>query len=202
MPIWILKRAARDRMLRSFKAPPIVCLGHCFGSFIRTGDAVELTLKVGFIPLFVVVDPADLGPTIVVAWALCLITCRQGAFLLPMATELVCLIRGNSDQNGSKWKFLLDQSSISIRDSQREFLSDERQRAARAYTGRSSQAVGWRATFSTRQPPTPRFRPRAPAPAPAPRVTFCAHARARALCILIIECSGESPLRLPGAIMQ
>ena len=35
-------------------------------------DAVQLTRKVGFICPFVVIDPTDLGATIVVAQALCL----------------------------------------------------------------------------------------------------------------------------------
>ena len=35
-------------------------------------DAVKLTLQVGFICPFVVIDPTDLGATIVVAQALCL----------------------------------------------------------------------------------------------------------------------------------
>ena len=40
--------------------------------FSPAWDAVQLTLQVGFICPFVVIDPSDLGATIVVAQALCL----------------------------------------------------------------------------------------------------------------------------------
>ena len=43
-----------------------------FWLFSPAWDAVQLTLQVGFICPFVVIDPTDLGATIVVAQALCL----------------------------------------------------------------------------------------------------------------------------------
>ena len=43
-----------------------------FWLFSSAWDAVQLTLQVGFICPFVVIDPTDLGATIVVAQALCL----------------------------------------------------------------------------------------------------------------------------------
>ena len=49
-----------------------MCSGALIWLFSPAWDAVELTLKVGFICPFVVDDPTDLGATIVVAQALCL----------------------------------------------------------------------------------------------------------------------------------
>ena len=45
----------------------IVCLGALVSLFSSTWDAVELTLEVGGIYPFVVIDPTDLGATTVVA---------------------------------------------------------------------------------------------------------------------------------------
>ena len=47
----------------------IVCSGTLLWLFSPAWDAVKLTLQVGFICPFVVIDPIDLGATIVVAQA-------------------------------------------------------------------------------------------------------------------------------------
>ena len=47
----------------------IVCSGTLLWLFSPAWDAVELTRKVGFICPLVVIDPTDLGGTIVVAQA-------------------------------------------------------------------------------------------------------------------------------------
>ena len=47
----------------------IVCSGALLWLFSPAWDAVKLTLQVGFISPFVVIDPTELGATIVVAQA-------------------------------------------------------------------------------------------------------------------------------------
>ena len=53
------------------KLVTIICSGTLLWLFSPAWDAVNLTLEVGFICLFVVIDPTNLGATIVVAQALC-----------------------------------------------------------------------------------------------------------------------------------
>ena len=48
---------------------PIVCSGTLLWLFSPAWDPIELTLQVGFICPFAVIDPTDLGATIVVAQA-------------------------------------------------------------------------------------------------------------------------------------
>ena len=60
-------------------------LGALLWPFSPAWDAVNLTLRVGSICPFGVIDLSDLGTTIVVAQALCLTTCN----LLP--TQNTCL---------------------------------------------------------------------------------------------------------------
>ena len=50
----------------------ILCSGALLWLFPPAWDAVKLTLQVGFICPFVVIDPTDLGATFAVAQALCL----------------------------------------------------------------------------------------------------------------------------------
>ena len=94
---WILKHIARVQLLSRFNCGPkfipnsavlllrfllkirsvrildtIVCSGTLLWLFSPAWDAVKLTLKVGFVCPFVVIDPKDLGSTFVVAQALCL----------------------------------------------------------------------------------------------------------------------------------
>ena len=63
--------------------------------FTPAWDAVKLTLKVGFICSFVVIDPAYLGATIVVAQALFLTIFNLSPLkipaFLPMVIKLVCV---------------------------------------------------------------------------------------------------------------
>ena len=74
----------------------IVCSGTLRSLFSPAWDAVELTLQVGFIGPFVVIDATDLGATIVVAKARCLtfvnISPTQNTSMLKGRG---CLKRGN-----------------------------------------------------------------------------------------------------------
>ena len=58
--------------IRSVRILDTICSRTLLWLFSPAWDAVKLTLHVGFICPFVVVDPTDLGATIVVAKALCL----------------------------------------------------------------------------------------------------------------------------------
>ena len=94
---WIWKRVARVRLLRRFNGGPlvgpdsavlllrfllkirsvrildtIICSEAFLWLFSPTWDSVKLTLKVGFICPFMVIDPTDLGTTIVVTQDWCL----------------------------------------------------------------------------------------------------------------------------------
>ena len=82
--LWILKGCTRARLLRSFNGELSALLLFCFDSFWRSGlleyliwlygrgialfspawDAIELTLKVGFICPFVVICSTELGATL------------------------------------------------------------------------------------------------------------------------------------------
>ena len=50
----------------------IICLGTLLWLFSQARDAVQIILRVGFICPFVVINPTNLGVTIVVAQVLCL----------------------------------------------------------------------------------------------------------------------------------
>ena len=91
---WFLLKVRYDRILDT-----LVCLGALIWLFSPACDAVNLTLKVGFICPFVVDDPTYLGATIVVAQALCCPSStyplrRKPAFL-PMVIKLTCLSEGS-----------------------------------------------------------------------------------------------------------
>ena len=58
--------------IRSVRILDTICSRTLLWLFSPAWDAVKLTLHVGFICPFVVIDPIDLGATIVVAPALCL----------------------------------------------------------------------------------------------------------------------------------
>ena len=114
---WILKRIARVRLLCRFDGGPdsvlllrfllkirsvrildtIVCSGTFLWVFPPTWDAVRLTLKVGFMCPFVVIDPTNLGATIVVAQSWCLTTFN----LSP--TQNTCLFTNGNKASVCRW---------------------------------------------------------------------------------------------------
>ena len=87
---WFLLKVRYVRILDMF-----VCPGALIWLFSPALDAVNLTLKVGFICPFVVDDPTYLVATIVVAQALCLsifnLSPMQKTCLGPMVIKLKCL---------------------------------------------------------------------------------------------------------------
>ena len=71
----------------------VICYETLLWLFSPAWDAVILTLQVGFIRPFVVIDPTDLGATIVVGQTLCLtifnLSPTQKPAFLPMVIKLV-----------------------------------------------------------------------------------------------------------------